>query len=92
MGCEFQEMLESHGIERKPTTVKNPMANAIIKCIHGMLGKQLWATIFDTKWSNDTDTLIQACAFALYVASLAQNTYSPVQLAFGYTTSSFARR
>ncbi len=71
MGCEFQEMRESYGIISKPRTVKNPTANAIVKCIHGTLGEQLQATVFDTNWSNDIDTLIQACAFALRAASPA---------------------
>ena len=60
------------------------MANAIIECIHGTLGEKLQATIFDAEWSNDINTLIQACAFALCVASLTQSTYLPAQLAFGY--------
>ncbi len=84
MGCEFQEMLERYGIQIKPTTIKNPSANAIVKCIQGTLGEQLQATIFPTDWSDDINMLIQACAFALRVTSLAHNTYSPVQLAFGY--------
>ncbi len=68
----------------KPTTIKNPAANAIVECIHGTFGEQLRATIFDANWSNDINTPIQACAFAFHVVLLAQNTYSPVQLAFGY--------
>jgi hypothetical protein len=84
MGCEFQEMLESYGIESKPTTIKNPTANAIVERIHGTLGEQLRATVFGADWSDDVDTLIQACAFALRAASPARGTYSPAQLAFGY--------
>jgi hypothetical protein len=41
MGIEFQEMLESYGIKSKPTTAKNPTANAIVKRNHGTLGEQL---------------------------------------------------
>ena len=84
MGCEFQELLESYGIESKPTTVKNPTANGIVERIHGTLGEQLRATVFSDDWSNDINTLIQACAFALRAASPARGTYSPAQLAFGY--------
>jgi hypothetical protein len=64
MGCKFQEMLESYGIQSKPTTIKNPTAYVIIKCIQGTLGEQLRATIFAADWSDDINTLIQACAFA----------------------------
>ena len=84
MGCEFQEMLESYGIVSKNTTIKNPAANAVVERIHGTLGEQLRSTIFGADWSNDINTLIQACAFALRAASPARGTYSPAQLAFGY--------
>ncbi len=84
MGCEFQELLDSYGIEAKPTTVKNPTANAIVERIHGTLGEQLRATVFDADWSDNVDMLIQACAFALRATSPARGTYSPAQLAFGH--------
>jgi hypothetical protein len=76
-------MLESYGIISKPTTVKNPTANAIVERIQGILGEQLRATIFATDWSDDVDTLIQACAYALRATSPSNNPYSPAQLAFG---------
>ena len=63
---------------------KNPTANGIVERIHGTLGEQLRATVFSDDWSDDIDTLIQACAFALCAASPARGTYSPAQLAFGY--------
>ncbi len=68
IGCEFQDMLDSYRITRKPTRVKNPMANAIVERIHGTLGEQLRATVFGADWSNGVDTLIQACAYALRAA------------------------
>ncbi len=37
--------------------------------IHGTLGDQLRTTIFDSNWSDDVDTLIQACAYVLRVTS-----------------------
>jgi hypothetical protein len=84
MGVEFQDMLDSYGIKSKPTTIKNPTANAIVERIHGTLGDQLRTTIFDSNWSDDVDTLIQACAYALRVTSPATGPYSLAQLAFGY--------
>ena len=84
MGIEFQELLQSYGIKPKPTTVKNPQANAIVERIFGMLGEQLRATVFESDWSEDVDTLIQACAFAMRVTTPAHGPYSPAQLAFGY--------
>ena len=84
MGCEFQELLDSYGIEAKPMTVKNPSVNAIVERIHGTLGEQLRATVFGADWSDDVDTLIQACAYALRATSPARGTYSPAQLGFGH--------
>jgi hypothetical protein len=84
MGCKFKEMLDSYGIESKPTTIKNPTANAIVERIHGTFGEQLRATVFGADWSNNVDMLIQTCAFALRAASPARGTYLPAQLALGY--------
>jgi hypothetical protein len=41
-------------------------------------------TIFDWNWSDDVDTLIQACAYALRVTLPATGPYSPAELSFGY--------
>ena len=38
----FQDMIKNDcGIERKPITVRNPLANATIECIHQTLGNSL---------------------------------------------------
>jgi hypothetical protein len=34
-------LCKSYGIERKPTTVKNSQANAILECVHQVLGKSI---------------------------------------------------
>ena len=34
VGVEFQELLESYGVKPKPTTVKNPRANAVHERVH----------------------------------------------------------
>ena len=83
-GIEFQELLISYGVKAKPSTVKNPQANAIVERIFGTLEEQIRTTVFDDNWSEDIDTLIQACAFALRVTTPANGPYSPAQLAFGY--------
>ena len=46
MGFEFQELLESYGIEPQPTTIKNPQANSVIERLHLTLGDQLRCTTF----------------------------------------------
>jgi hypothetical protein len=40
-GYEFQELLESYGIQSKPTTVKNPHANVIIKRMNQTIGNMV---------------------------------------------------
>jgi len=37
----FQSLCDTYGIKRKPTSVKNPQANAILERIHGVLGNML---------------------------------------------------
>jgi RNase H-like domain found in reverse transcriptase/Reverse transcriptase (RNA-dependent DNA polymerase)/Integrase zinc binding domain/Retroviral aspartyl protease len=40
-GSEFQELLQSYDIQSKPTTVKNPQANAIVERAHQTIGNML---------------------------------------------------
>ncbi len=37
----FKYLCDLFGIKRKPTTIKNPQANAILECIHPVLGQML---------------------------------------------------
>ncbi len=37
----FQYPCDTYGIKHKPTSVKNPQGNAILDCIHAVLGKML---------------------------------------------------
>lgn len=37
----FKDLCESYNIKRKPTTVKNPQANAILERVHGVFGDML---------------------------------------------------
>ena len=59
-------------------------ANAVMERMFGTLGEQLWATVFDSDWSKDVNTLIKACAYTMRVTTPAHTSYSPAQLAFGY--------
>jgi transposase InsO family protein len=45
IGDEFQELLVSYDITPKPTTVKNPTAQAIVERLHLTLGDQLHTSI-----------------------------------------------
>jgi hypothetical protein len=41
IGWAFQHMLTQYNIQRRPTTVKNPQANAICKHMHQVVGNSL---------------------------------------------------
>jgi transposase InsO family protein len=41
IGWAFQHMLDQYNIQRQPTTVKNPQANAICKRMHQAVGNSL---------------------------------------------------
>ncbi len=43
----FQSLCDTYGIKRKPTSVKNPQANAILERIHDVLGNMLRTSELD---------------------------------------------
>ncbi|KAL7528933.1 hypothetical protein ACHAXR_002708, partial [Thalassiosira sp. AJA248-18] len=83
MGAEFQEMCLSYDVEPKPTTVKNPQAQGVIKRMHLTLRDALRTTIFEEDSEADLDNLIQSCAYSLRTTVPSNLPYSPAQLAFG---------
>ena len=82
-GSEFKLHFEclcgSYGIKRKPTTVKNPQANAILECVHQVLGQMLRTAELDMTDSvvpDDVDVFIDNAAWAI------RSTYHTVLKAF----------
>ncbi len=43
----FEYLYETYGIKRKPTTIKNPQANAILEHLHQVLGQMLCTSKLD---------------------------------------------
>jgi hypothetical protein len=43
----FEYLYETYGIKCKPTTIKNPQANAILESLHHVLGKMLCTSELD---------------------------------------------
>ncbi len=43
----FEYLCKSYGIKRKPTTVKNPQANAILEHMHQVIGQMLHTAEID---------------------------------------------
>jgi hypothetical protein len=57
-----------YGIKRKPTTIKNPQANAICECVHQVLGTMMRTSELDMADSvdpADIDTFIDNAAWAI---------------------------
>ena len=86
-GIEFQELLVSYGIKRKPITVKNPQANAIIENIHLTMGNMLQCEqpfVLDAKdtWIDEVNLMLQGIAFAMRVTIGSTIKHSPSQIVF----------
>ncbi len=71
-GSEFKLHLEhlcdSYGIKRKPTTVKNPQANAILERVYQVLGQTLRTSELDMADSispDDVDVFLDNAAWAI---------------------------
>ena len=89
LGYPFQQMLTSHGIQSRPTTAKNPQANAICERMHQTIGNSIRAMQVLTPPSGLdaahqlVDRALANCLFATrsVVHSGLQST--PGALAFG---------
>jgi hypothetical protein len=65
----FEYLCDSYGIKRKPTSVKNPQANAILECVHQVLGQMLRTAEIDRTDSvtpNDVDVFLDNGAWAIH--------------------------
>jgi hypothetical protein len=79
---EFFELLKSYGVVAKPTTIKNPQANAFVERIHQVRGDSICTMELSKRHFDDT-VILQSVAYGLratYHSSLAA---SPGQLVFG---------
>jgi hypothetical protein len=64
----FEYLCETYGIQRKPTTIKNPQANGILECLHQVLGQMLHTAELDmaeTVTPDDVDTFLDNAAWAI---------------------------
>jgi len=64
----FEELCDSYNLKRKPTSVKNPQANAIIERIHGVLGDMMRTSgldMADTVTPDDVDQFLTDAAWAI---------------------------
>ena len=84
MGHEFQELLARYNCVSMPTTIKNPQANAVIERIHLTFANNVRTMVFEIDtWKQETDNLVQSCAYALRSTVPSSSHYAPGTLAFG---------
>ena len=87
-GAAFSHMLHANGIKDITTTVKNPQADAICKCLHQSISNTLWSMLCayppnNTEQTNDImDTCFATAAYASKVAIHCILNISPGALVF----------
>jgi hypothetical protein len=85
VSAEFQELLQSYGIQSKLTTVKNPQANGILEHTHQVIGNLLHS---NRLIAQDLDTISAQQELLMPVMWAMNTTFhttlkaSPAQLAF----------
>lgn len=82
---EFTELLDSYGIVKTPTTVKNPQAN-LVERVHQTLGNMLRTCELDQRILDPTDPFTGYLAHCMWAIRSTVHTItnrSPAQLAFG---------
>ncbi len=65
----FQSLCDTYGIKRKPTSVKNPQANAILEHIHAVHGNMLRTSKLDMAEmvkASDIDVFLSDTAWAVH--------------------------
>ncbi len=64
----FEYLCITYGIKRKPTTVKNPQANAILECLHQVLAQMLRTAelnMAEIVTPDDVDVFVDNAAWAI---------------------------
>ena len=77
---EFQELLQSYGIEAVPTTVKKPRVNSITERVHLTMADMLRCTIFEgDNWFTEANRNLQSVAWVVRSTVSTVTIYSPVR-------------
>jgi hypothetical protein len=82
----FEYLCETYGIQRKPTTIKNPQENGILERLHQVLGQMLHTAELDmaeTVTPDDVDTFLDNAAWAICSTYHIVLTASPGAAIFG---------
>ena len=82
----FKRLCQDFGLKRKPTTVKNPQANAIVERVHGTLNTMLRTENLDEKDLDKYDPFGEICSNLCWAIRSSYHTTlkaTPGQLIFG---------
>ena len=71
----FESLCDSYGLKRKPTTIKNPQANAILERIHAVIADMMRTSGLD---NSDTVTPQMIDEFLVNVSFAVRSTYHTV--------------
>jgi len=84
---EFCEMLDSYGVKKSPTTVKNPQGNSSHERMHlviaEMLRTQELVIPLKIKPSDEIRRILQSVAFAIRATKSSVTKYSPGEMIYG---------
>eukprot|EP00957_Ditylum_brightwellii_P030377 2300910-Ditylum_brightwellii.AAC.1 len=73
----FESLCDDYGIKRKPTTIKNPQANAILERIHGVLGNMIRTANLDKSETVDPDMVDDVLTDAAWAVRSTHHTIGP---------------
>jgi hypothetical protein len=88
IGAPFQQCLERNGIEKAPTSVKNPQSNAVCERLHSTIGDILRSMLHERPPDNVAqayeliDTALASAQFAVRAAINRTMGLSPGAMAF----------
>ena len=83
---DFKDLLETYSIKRKPTTIKNPQANAILERVHGVVGDMMRTSGLnnqETVTADLIDEFLTNAAWAIRSTHHSVLDASPGQAIFG---------
>ena len=87
IGHDFKDMVTNdYGIKKKPITVRNPQANAMLERVHQTLGNILRTFELQENYLDEKDPwsgILSATAFAIRSTYHTTNQATPGQLVFG---------
>jgi hypothetical protein len=89
----FEALCDSYGLKRKPTSVKNPQANAILEHLHQTIGQMLHTReldMADTISTNDIADFLTDAAWAVHSTYHTVLKASPGAALFGRDISSIS--